>query len=102
MDREFYENHVSESGVYVNGQWMKSHQLYQSDSPKLREKRKPRKATLKENAIDLDKAGDDFVAGGGENCPFCENIYKKHAILRALKSRVFWRFMIYLPLRKIL
>ena len=35
LDIEFYENHVSETGMYVNSQWMKSHLLYQSDSLKL-------------------------------------------------------------------
>ena len=76
LDKAFYEKYVSESGMYVNGQWMKSHPLYKSDSPKLTQTRRPRKAMLKENANDLDRAGDELVAGGGGKCPFCDKIYK--------------------------
>ena len=51
-------------------------------------KRRPRKAILKENANDLDRAGDELVAGGGEKCPFCDEIYKHMTSLRAHKSKV--------------
>ena len=50
--------------------------------------KRPRKAILKENANNLDRAGNELVAGGGEKCPFCDKINKHMASLRAHKSRV--------------
>ena len=72
----------------MNGQLMKNHPLYKSDSPKLTQAQRHRKAILKENVNDLDRAGDELVAGGVEKCPFCDKIYKHMASLRAHKSRV--------------
>ena len=57
-------------------------------SPKTDTKKEDLKKNLKENANDLDRAGDEFVAGVGEKCPFCDKIYKHMASLRAHKSRV--------------
>ena len=43
---------------------------------------------MKESENISDITGDELVSGGGEKCPFCIKISKKHASLRAHKSRV--------------